>query len=777
MNLCLYVNHIFFKRGECMTKNTISSYTIGFFTTGTELEYSNLLTRAMDRAAAHHHINVVNFLGGTLNPNYSFSQYKFQYQCNAAFSYAHTPYIDGIILASGALSSFLNSDEFHQFYSQFKEKPIVSLGVKLDDIPSVYTDNKEVYRKLVSHLITVHHKRRIAFITGPDTNVDSLERYCGYLEALKAHDMPLIPGQVYTGDFILPCGKEAVAHFFDQYHLQLDAIVCANDAIALEVIDELKKRGISIPEEILVTGCDNIPSAIYSTPSLTSITQSIDKMADEALHLLLDVIQGKKTDSIIIPSKIIYRQSCPYSPKGPIVGTSEAWIPSEDQIASISSTFLKLCAKKMPTSQLEEVSSFMATCRELATSSTTLTYSSEMLSNQFILPLRSEKLPLNVLLQMKDFLFMFQDALMGTFINPHNIQCFNMTMAQVDQFIVNLILERHDSELVHMNQKLSLIRKFLLTITQNIGEKMQQLQSIIPLLAASGMNSCLIYLYPSGIVHTLSSPWQPPDEISLYMGFIDGKIMPSEALPLNVKTNEIIKFGLDSRDKIYTCYIHPIFFGNEQLGLCVFEQGYDDYSLIENLSVELACALKLSATFNAQRQVENRLAILSQTDELTGLLNRRGFFNLAEDQYAFSIACSRNGILFYADMDGLKHINDTYGHHEGDLAIIAMASILRQTFNKQAIIGRIGGDEFVILCTAKESSYIGIVCDTVKKLCYEHNQLSANPYLLSISIGSIYYYAEDKENLETLLSRADKLLYKEKRMKKELLREEKSTLI
>lgn len=92
-------------------------YTIGFFTTGVELEYSTILFQAVSKIAKEYQVNLVNFLGGSLNPDFSFQQYKHQYQCNVAFDYANQEVLDGIILASGVLSSFLslrNIDAFIQ---------------------------------------------------------------------------------------------------------------------------------------------------------------------------------------------------------------------------------------------------------------------------------------------------------------------------------------------------------------------------------------------------------------------------------------------------------------------------------------------------------------------------------------------------------------------------------------------------------------------------------------------------------------------------------------
>jgi diguanylate cyclase (GGDEF)-like protein len=98
-----------------------------------------------------------------------------------------------------------------------------------------------------------------------------------------------------------------------------------------------------------------------------------------------------------------------------------------------------------------------------------------------------------------------------------------------------------------------------------------------------------------------------------------------------------------------------------------------------------------------RRRLEELQHALSITDELTGLHNRRGFFTLAQQQMKVSERSGGALLLFFVDLDDLKHINDTFGHLEGDKALIEVSNVLRDTFRESDIIGRIGGDEFAVL--------------------------------------------------------------------------------
>lgn len=750
-----------------MLDNRVTSHTIGFFTTGTDLEYSLLLARIVTQVAKEQNIKLINFLGGSLNPNFTFSQYKYQYQCNVAFNFAHTPHIDGLILASGILASFVDTTDFFDFYNQFSPLPMVSLGVNIPDMPSVYTNNTAIFNQLVSHLIQVHCCKKIGFISGPSSNFDAYDRYQGYLSALAENHIAYQPDYIYFGDFTPVSAQEAVKELIDERHLDLDAIVCANDSMALTVISELKKRNFSIPEKIIVTGCDDIPSSAYCVPSLTSIEQPLKKMANSAIQLLNQAIDGKPTSNVVIPSKIIFRESCgcrimTYSS---IISTI-ALSPSVQKCANLADNFLNKCSNVLSAEINAAIRDFIIACYHLVTTDTKSFEPPQKMVDLFFSSVRKHLPSVHTVLNLRNCMTSLKKDLLRLSSSTVVLCYLDNVFDQITHELLNYLLEYYSLQTEHLNQNFSFIRQFLLTITHNISNKEQQLQSIIPSLMECGISSCLIYLYNDGVKHNLSDTWKMPEEVYLYMGYIRNQIIDPASLPCKVPASEVATYGFLNRDELYTSCIHPIFFGNEQLGIIVFEMSTDNYSLIDNLTVELGCALKLTSTFTAQRQIENKLEALSQTDELTGLLNRRGFFNLAQDKYLFSLASHQNGILFYADMDGLKRINDTYGHSEGDAAIISMSKILIQTFSSTDIVGRIGGDEFVILCPNQDTSYMEKVNLKINQLCALYNKESNIPYTLSISIGGIFYAYEDSESLEYLLSRADKILYDKKRLKK-----------
>jgi len=170
-----------------------------------------------------------------------------------------------------------------------------------------------------------------------------------------------------------------------------------------------------------------------------------------------------------------------------------------------------------------------------------------------------------------------------------------------------------------------------------------------------------------------------------------------------------------------------------------------------------------------RKKMEARLEAMSVTDELTGLLNRRGFFAVAEKHLELSVRMDKALFLLYADIDNMKWINDNLGHTAGDEALVETASVLHNTFRKSDIIGigRLGGDEFAVLMFSEQ----GTCCDHPVLDRFEENitKLNKQPdrkYLLSMSVGIVQYDPERPCTTEEFISRGDEAMYKCKRERK-----------
>ncbi|MCB2183566.1 MAG: diguanylate cyclase [Desulfobulbaceae bacterium] len=166
------------------------------------------------------------------------------------------------------------------------------------------------------------------------------------------------------------------------------------------------------------------------------------------------------------------------------------------------------------------------------------------------------------------------------------------------------------------------------------------------------------------------------------------------------------------------------------------------------------------------KRYEEELRKLSITDGLTGLLNRRGFMALAENQINKAGRIKEELFLLYADIDNMKWINDNLGHSAGDQALVAAANAMRNTFRKSDILSRLGGDEFAALlcCEPGEDSE-----ETILGRLEENLKLVTNPgnsFGFHISTGIVKYSSEGSCTVEELMSRADNLMYENKTRKK-----------
>src|SRR5262249_51225457 len=152
-------------------------------------------------------------------------------------------------------------------------------------------------------------------------------------------------------------------------------------------------------------------------------------------------------------------------------------------------------------------------------------------------------------------------------------------------------------------------------------------------------------------------------------------------------------------------------------------------------------------------------------DDLTGLNNRKGFLNLAAHHAKVAYRSQKPFLLAFIDLDGMKLINDTFGHQEGNRALLETANVLRDSFRQSDILARLGGDEFAALITdASEDSIVTVVARVDEKL----KAVNASPdraYQLSFSMGIVAHNCAEHPDLEALLHQADAQMYLQKNAK------------
>jgi diguanylate cyclase (GGDEF)-like protein/PAS domain S-box-containing protein len=186
-------------------------------------------------------------------------------------------------------------------------------------------------------------------------------------------------------------------------------------------------------------------------------------------------------------------------------------------------------------------------------------------------------------------------------------------------------------------------------------------------------------------------------------------------------------------------------------------------SPVKKADGEIIAVTVISMDINELKTMEKKLHSLSITDELTGVFNRRGFFALADQHIKFANRHKKGIFMLYADLDGLKKINDTSGHKEGDLALIELANLLKENYRDSDVIARIGGDEFVVIPVGTNEDNLEIITARFQNALNIHNEKMNRNFRLSASIGIAYYDPEKPCSLDELLLRADRMMYEKKK--------------
>lgn len=206
--------------------------------------------------------------------------------------------------------------------------------------------------------------------------------------------------------------------------------------------------------------------------------------------------------------------------------------------------------------------------------------------------------------------------------------------------------------------------------------------------------------------------------------------------------------------------------GNREVDIEAMRIGAADFLVKGQINATL---LERSIRYALERQrLLAELRNLSLVDELTGLYNRRGFLTLAQQYLKLARRTQAGAFLVFVDMDELKQINDTFGHPEGDMALIKTAEILRKTFRDSDLLARWAGDEFTVLATDVCNKDDENILARMQERLEEHNAQKPIRYLLSLSVGVAHFDFQNPCAIEELVAKADQAMYEQKRSKRRL---------
>ncbi len=264
---------------------------------------------------------------------------------------------------------------------------------------------------------------------------------------------------------------------------------------------------------------------------------------------------------------------------------------------------------------------------------------------------------------------------------------------------------------------------------------------------------------------SIKIPKKYTDEILVPIAYKSGIFYDSDRIR---KADIIPDIGENSCGNGRLYYIIPLHFGERCLGYMVISNSRISLhnSMFETLCIALSNSLENIRKLSVLEYAVDRLGKLYAQDTFSGIYNRNGFVTATSQIYSECVKNRRNIMLMFIDLDGLKKINDTYGHSVGDAAICNIADVLTQSCVSGEIYCRFGGDEFIVFAADyTEKNAKDLTCtieDNIKKI----NKTGDHPFILSASTGYVIDIPEEGEDIFRFVTAADNIMYTQKRKKK-----------
>ena len=621
--------------------------TIGVFVTRAYEEYQDFICRAIYQRAYELGYNVAifsNFVG--------YGEINYEIAESNIANIIRYQELDGIILLPDTLlvkdfeSNIINNIEKHSTC------PIVSVRQRRDEYQNVLIEDDSVLDDIIQHFIEHHKFTKLNFLTGPKHNPVSTIRLNTYKRILAEHGIPIEEDRIVYGDFWREAGSEAVEKWLANQNTYLEAIICANDYMAIAVCNALARRGIMVPRDIAVSGCDNIGVTKDFSPTITTVGMPVFDMGREAVDKIHGQNMGKPQDDVTYLKFITYiRESCG-------------------------------CEMKKST---EEV-------------------------------------------------------------------------FKRKNHIIQELEDRDDtiSENAYMSIDLTGV-----DLLEDLNSRLPSYTNI-----NSGYSSFYMCLYTDWDKYENGKECEDSlieREVSMELGLKNGELLQKvqfearELLPSIYLDSEPQAFYFNMLHHREKCYGYTAISFKEFQAYKSSYQGWltNVCNTLENI--------KIHSELN---RLVYKLEDISIKDELTGLYNRRALITLGQKYLEQSIRNESSLMVFSADMDNLKYINDLYGHAGGDIALIAVANAFIKISEDDEICIRMGGDEFSVIGVEYDKEKITRFTNNFEDAIRRFNEEQTYDFKISISYGWSITKADEETTLEECLSIADQRMYLHKYEKK-----------
>ena len=658
-----------------------------------------------------------------------------------------------------------------KFLRGYGSLPVLTMEVEYPGFPCIHFDQNAM-KLAVDHLIETCGCKKVAFVSGPIGNNDAMDRLHCYKESLHEHGIKFDETLVGYGNFS-EASENIVERILDQ-HPDVEAMCFANDKMCVGGYNVFRRRGLRVGKDIRVTGFDDSDVSTSLKPMLTTIRTNLSEMGYRSVYSAYEMIETSHACSLSLEARLIVRESCGnYENELDSVDSSKYLNLSTHMIVgNIFNKYIGEIQNLKRTKFVHDI--WEAVYDEFELIHNGVVPDSDMFSDRFTQIFNSTEnihIPISLLEKIFGYAKDVAFAICG---DNKNI---GLSIERIYDTQLELLLDYSIQQQFRLRTSLSYSNFLISNINKdmmiNCNDEEKSYYSVINNLQRVNFKSSYVYVFKEPVVHYQYDKWIMP-ETTFLKSYHNGKELesvnpPKQEIPIMSCLNN----AFTPKDRRFTFVMVPLFSNEEQYGLLVCELEPESFPQIYSASPQICTAIKLTRLVKElegnlqEAEFDNkRLKRISDSDELTGAYNRRGFYHLSNMLLSAEDSRGKEAILLLADLDNLKKINDTFGHDDGDHAIKMCIQYLRTSVPLLDVIGRIGGDEFAafaIVDNADEA--MEQIYTSVKKNAADYNRSSDKPYNITVSLGMHKIVCNPEEIIQNHVKFADAALYEDKKKK------------
>lgn len=748
--------------------------TIGLLVSGIADTFTVAVCRGAMRAAKEKDIKLVIFPGKYLDRDFTErKEIMYEYQYNTLFSYAEGDRLDAVLISADSIGCYTSSQRIRDMVEHYIHIPCVLIASKIEGYVSVNYDNYNGIKEAMDYLIHELGITRIGMIGGSNDNTDARERKESYLNILSENNIHF-EEQWFAEGNLSHYAKSVFEKYVDT-NPDIEAVFCVNDYTALGLYDALKKKHIMPGRDVMIFGYDNMLLASKMTPPLSSVWTDPVQLGERAINTVLMMVEGRHMDEQVLPTKFIRRESF-----GKMQSQNQLQTDRRLDRKYIDYYFDDIFYRYRSETDIDSLEAARNAYRILMghiigeyERGTTIDSQKNMIMNLLDLFLEYGVLEYadieNLLTHMEHIYNAFRCKEDGHWdkLEKTIAATYRKVIVEIEQHFGKILSYKEDRQF-SMKMFVSDIMQFEKGIDQSYAVLLEHLKWL-------NIKNAYLYVFEKPIVHLEKEEFFVPDEMYLKAVLSDGNVESVLSVHQMVRSSDIFKNHID--EKSGNVMVTLPLFSNEMLyGVLLCDMTEELFENGEFLTNQIGAAIKMLELLKSNEQIqrqleeslitlkENNIALdtLSKSDVLTGIKNRRGFYDAAQkllDKNRDKNFCT---LVAYVDMNNLKIINDRYGHDEGDFSIKLISNILTEKASDGGVVGRLGGDEFAIMVTVEDTKSETEFVKDVYESFNSYNEMSDKPYNVTVSVGTCILEKNTSLTLNEALTLADGKLYEEK---------------